>query len=275
MVLPILGGVPMVWNGCVVFFQIVMLAGYGYAFGASRWLPAPASRRPARGGARGAGRRAALRDPGGIGDAARRQPARVAAAAARRQHRPALLRALDERVGLPALAVTHGSPVGARSVLPLLGEQPRVSARARVVSDRRRADVHAARAVAALDGRVRRVRRCWPARAPSSPGGAPWTAGLHAAAPAAVARELAGAPITTLRRARWIALAFVPSSLMLAVTSYVSTDIAAVPLLWIVPLALYLLTFALAFGRHSAAAGARGAARAPAARRAARAVHDR
>ena len=38
MVLPILGGVPMVWNGCVVFFQIVMLAGYGYAFGASRWL---------------------------------------------------------------------------------------------------------------------------------------------------------------------------------------------------------------------------------------------
>ena len=38
MVLPILGGVPMVWNGCVIFFQIVMLAGYGYAFGASRWL---------------------------------------------------------------------------------------------------------------------------------------------------------------------------------------------------------------------------------------------
>jgi hypothetical protein len=58
------------------------------------------------------------------------------------------------------------------------------------------------------------------------------------------------------RRARWVALAFVPSSLMLAVTSYVSTDIAAVPLLWIVPLALYLLTFAVAFGRHSARASA-------------------
>ena len=43
---------------------------------------------------------------------------------------------------------------------------------------------------------------------------------------------------------------------MLAVTSYVSTDIAAVPLLWIVPLGLYLLTFAVAFGRHSAAAAA-------------------
>ncbi len=34
---------------------------------------------------------------------------------------------------------------------------------------------------------------------------------------------------------------------MLAVTSYLSTDIAAVPLLWILPLALYLLTFVVAF----------------------------
>ena len=47
----------------------------------------------------------------------------------------------------------------------------------------------------------------------------------------------------------WVALAFVPSSLMLGVTTYLSTDVAAVPLLWIVPLALYLLTFILAFAR--------------------------
>src|SRR5262249_57583259 len=52
------------------------------------------------------------------------------------------------------------------------------------------------------------------------------------------------------RRARWIALAAVPSSLMLSVTTYISTDIAAIPLLWIVPLAIYLLTFALVFGRR-------------------------
>jgi hypothetical protein len=50
------------------------------------------------------------------------------------------------------------------------------------------------------------------------------------------------------RRARWVLLAFIPSSLMLAVTSYLTTDIAAVPLLWTVPLGLYLLTFVLAFG---------------------------
>src|SRR4029079_8480440 len=49
--------------------------------------------------------------------------------------------------------------------------------------------------------------------------------------------------VTWKRRARWIALAFVPSSLMLAVTAYLSTDVAAVPLLWVIPLALYLITF--------------------------------
>jgi hypothetical protein len=43
---------------------------------------------------------------------------------------------------------------------------------------------------------------------------------------------------------------------MLGVTSYLSTDIASVPLLWIVPLALYLVTFIIAFGRGSATATA-------------------
>ncbi len=59
------------------------------------------------------------------------------------------------------------------------------------------------------------------------------------------------APVQPLRATQWlywIALAAVPSSLMLGVTSYISTDIAAVPLLWIMPLALYLLTFIFAFG---------------------------
>jgi spermidine synthase len=54
------------------------------------------------------------------------------------------------------------------------------------------------------------------------------------------------------RRVTWIALAFVPSSLMLAVTTYFSTDIAPVPLFWIVPLSLYLLTFVMVFSRRLA-----------------------
>lgn len=52
------------------------------------------------------------------------------------------------------------------------------------------------------------------------------------------------------KRLRWIALAFVPSSLMLGVTNYLTTDIASLPLLWVVPLAIYLFTLVLAFSRR-------------------------
>jgi hypothetical protein len=58
------------------------------------------------------------------------------------------------------------------------------------------------------------------------------------------------APMRTLdvgRGLRWVGLAFVPSSLMLAATTALSTDVAAVPLLWIAPLGAYLLTFTMAF----------------------------
>jgi hypothetical protein len=49
------------------------------------------------------------------------------------------------------------------------------------------------------------------------------------------------------RRLRWVLLAMVPSSLLLGTTTFITTDIAAVPLLWIVPLAIYLLSFILVF----------------------------
>jgi hypothetical protein len=52
------------------------------------------------------------------------------------------------------------------------------------------------------------------------------------------------------RRLHWVALAFAPSSLMLGVTTHLSMDIVAIPLFWIVPLAVYLLTFILAFARR-------------------------
>jgi hypothetical protein len=50
---------------------------------------------------------------------------------------------------------------------------------------------------------------------------------------------------------RWTMLAFVPSSFLLALTTHVTTDMAAVPLLWIVPLVLYLLSFTMVFGRRT------------------------
>ena len=52
------------------------------------------------------------------------------------------------------------------------------------------------------------------------------------------------------QRGLWIALAFAPSSLLLGVTQHISTDIAAVPLLWVIPLALYLLTYVIVFARR-------------------------
>jgi hypothetical protein len=62
--------------------------------------------------------------------------------------------------------------------------------------------------------------------------------------------------VSIIRRLRWLALAFVPSSLMIGVTTYITADVAAVPLLWVIPLALYLLTFVLAFTRNRFASAA-------------------
>ncbi len=60
--------------------------------------------------------------------------------------------------------------------------------------------------------------------------------------------RIAAAPVSPGDRLWWLALAAVPSSLLLGVTTHITTDLAPVPLLWIVPLALYLLTFVVAFG---------------------------
>jgi hypothetical protein len=60
--------------------------------------------------------------------------------------------------------------------------------------------------------------------------------------------EATDAPAPTwLQRARWIFLAAVPSGLLVAVTAHISTDVAAAPLLWVLPLSLYLLTWVLVF----------------------------
>jgi len=50
------------------------------------------------------------------------------------------------------------------------------------------------------------------------------------------------------QKLHWLACAFVPSALLLAVTNYISVDVAATPLLWVTPLVLYLASFIVAFG---------------------------
>ncbi|MES2988609.1 MAG: fused MFS/spermidine synthase [Pseudomonadota bacterium] len=54
-------------------------------------------------------------------------------------------------------------------------------------------------------------------------------------------------PASRIRVLHWVALAFVPSGLMLATTTFLTTDIVAVPMLWVLPLGLYLLSFSVAF----------------------------
>jgi hypothetical protein len=72
-------------------------------------------------------------------------------------------------------------------------------------------------------------------------GGAPETV-------AAPAGEAAPAEAPTLaKRLSWIGLAFVPAALLTAFTVHITTDVASAPQLWVIPLALYLLTFVLVF----------------------------
>lgn len=83
---------------------------------------------------------------------------------------------------------------------------------------------------------------------------------------AAVARRDAPAPLPTetaddgeaapsaRRIALWLALSAVPSGLMLSTTTHLTTDIFAMPLLWVIPLGLYLLSFAIAFAARRGAA---------------------
>jgi hypothetical protein len=253
MVLPILGGVPMVWNGCVVFFQIVMLAGYGYAFGASRWLPL---------------RRHVLLHAAILLTPAAVLPFAIGSGTASPpEGNPLgwLLLLLTATIGLPFFVLSTSASVfqhwlsrtdhpSARDpyflysasnlgCLFALASYPTIVEPLLTLRDQARVWTFAYAvfvALAATCGFVAWSRLAAPGQA--------------AALDAAPARAVAA--VSWMRRLRWTALAFVPSSLMLAVTSYISTDIASVPLLWIVPLALYLLTFALAFGRHGARADA-------------------
>jgi hypothetical protein len=76
---------------------------------------------------------------------------------------------------------------------------------------------------------------------PVSGGGSPQTADTPLVAEPREER------LTLLRRLRWVGLTFVPSSLMLGVTAFITTDITPIPLLWVIPLSLYLFSFVIVF----------------------------
>ena len=73
---------------------------------------------------------------------------------------------------------------------------------------------------------------------------------FRAQPPAPIALQAVAPRGRLYERLRWTALAMVPSSLLLGVTTHLTSDIVSAPLLWVVPLAVYLLTFVLAFARR-------------------------
>jgi hypothetical protein len=76
-----------------------------------------------------------------------------------------------------------------------------------------------------------------------------YTQPAAAAAPAHAPSLIRQDEVTPGRRLRWVLLAAVPSSMMLGVTTFMSEDVSAIPLFWVIPLALYLLSFILVFMR--------------------------
>ncbi|HKB13634.1 MAG TPA: fused MFS/spermidine synthase [Vicinamibacterales bacterium] len=253
-VLPILGGTPMVWNTCVLFFQILLLGGYAYAHGVTAWLP-----RRASAAAYALVLLAAFAVlPFGI-DAGVTPPA---------DGNPIgwLLLVLAKSIGLPFFALAATAPMLQRwfadtdhpsardpyflyaasnvgSLLALIAYptliEPALRLRTQNVWWAIGYGAFVAAACLSLAAARRRQRR---------------PAAVDRAARDADRAPSATTVVTWQRRAGWIGLALVPSSLMLAVTTYFSTDIAPVPLFWIAPLALYLLTFVVAFSSASTSA---------------------
>jgi spermidine synthase len=70
------------------------------------------------------------------------------------------------------------------------------------------------------------------------------------AAAKAIDEDAVAAKPSWLTIGRWVFVSAVPSGLLIAVTAHISTDVAAAPLLWIMPLSLYLLTWVLVFARR-------------------------
>ncbi|HJL16568.1 MAG TPA: fused MFS/spermidine synthase [Sandaracinaceae bacterium LLY-WYZ-13_1] len=80
-----------------------------------------------------------------------------------------------------------------------------------------------------------------------------WTSAPPSATVGVRRAPASGEAVTWRRRATWVGLAFVPTMLLAGASAYLSLDLAPVPLLWVVPLALYLLSFILAFSERAPA----------------------
>ena len=237
MVLPLFGGSQAVWTTSMLFFQAVLLAGYGYAHASTRLLGP--SRQPLVHAVVLVLAVAALP----IGRGLAPPPADAS---------PSLwlLGVLALAVGAPFFVVTTASPLLQRWLVTsghTAGRDPYF--------------LYAAGNVGSLIGLLAYPFVVEPLLTLDQQARL-WSVGYvlfallclgclivarRGASLAQSASARASVPSLAWRtRARWVGTALVPSSLMLGVTTYISTDVASFPLLWVLPLAVYLLTFVVA-----------------------------
>ena len=254
-VLPVLGGSPAVWNTAMVFFQAALLGGYALAHLLAR-RATPAGQLVVL-GCLWAG--VALTAPIGelriLGEAPAGLP-------------PALwlLGTLAGALGLAFVAASCLTPLvqswlaragaGAASADPYFlyaasnaGSAGALLAFPFLLEPFLGLERQAWAWSAAALGLVPLLYLLWRAAAAGDAGARAANGDAAIADTAAPAHPLAAA--AALPVVRILALAAVPSALLLGVTRYLTTDVAAVPLLWIAPLALYLATFIHAFARRS------------------------
>ena len=244
MVLPRLGGSPAVWTTCMLFFQVALLLGYWYAHIGPSWL--------------GLRRHTAVH-LGLLALCLFLLPITVTdtAGAVRLEHPTLwLLSVLTISLGVPFVLLSSTGPLlqvwfsrtshpsannpyflyaasNAGSLIALLSYPFLLEPTTTLKGQTRLWSLGYVALVALVSICALYLMR--------SSGSSPYPVGPAATAVPRVSR---GTMI------RWVLLAFVPSSFFLALTTHMTTDIAAVPLLWIIPLVLYLLSFTMVFGRR-------------------------
>lgn len=236
MVLPILGGAPSVWSVAMVFFQAVLLAGYAYAHALSRL----ASTRLAAGLHLAVMGAALLSLPIALAPMAQTPPQQGEALW--------LIGVFAVSVGLPFFAVSANGPLlqawFARSGHPQAADPYFLYGASNVGSFAALiAYPLALEPLLTLGAQARAWTGGFLLLGLAIAGCAALVAGARSPAPA---RARAQAP-SWRRRLSWIALAAVPSGLLVSVSAHISTDVASAPLLWVAPLALFLATFILVF----------------------------
>jgi len=246
MVLPLLGGSPAVWNIAMVFFQAALLAGYLYAHLGQRYL------RPKRQAAVHLILLALAFAALPIAVAADLQPPRDG------QPAPWLLILLTLSVGLPFFALAATAPM-LQSWFAHTGHRDAANPYI-LYAVSNFGSILALLAYPVLLEPVLTLGQqslTWALGFTLLAlliGACAWVLVRHYQGGGADQRALDEIGLSDQvdwpRRLHWLALAFVPSALLLGVTQHISTDIASAPLLWVIPLVLYLGTYVIVFARR-------------------------